>query len=125
MHERQYLEERAHFGAVDQAMHASLEAHAGFGRRLRLQLPQSGFDAECAQELALRHRTADARTGAARRRGEGLEVDVRREVGATRRVQHWMIPVLPNGLEGVAADARGVAVIDEERGAAVPGQAPR
>src|SRR5437879_3235177 len=100
-------------------MDAALDGRARLRRGLREQLTGAQLDAEEAQEFALRGRTANLRPGAMGRISKGLEIHVSGEVSAPRCLQHGMIAMLPNCLQRLPAGALGMAIVDDQRGAAV------
>ncbi len=77
------------------------------------------LDAEAIEEHALRHGSPSARAGGLGRGGEIGEIDVRGEIGRAGLGQDVVPAVAPHRLQGVAAGAGPIAVIDEERGAAL------
>src|SRR5581483_5208755 len=78
-----------------------------------------------AEELALRQQRSGPGAGGLRRAAERPEVDMRRQVGFAGMGEEVVISVLPYRLQRVARRRSLVAVVDDERRAALRGNARR
>ena len=94
------------------------------GRLAAAQRLDPRADAETLQQGALVDRSVSPGADLAGGTGQGGEVDVGGQVGAARFGQDRMGGMTTQGLESGANAWRPVAVVDDQRGAAMGGQAP-
>src|SRR4051795_2666106 len=122
MRESENLEQRAHVArsVAGEAFQGGVDVRALNRRCARLQRRRADFDAERSQEVALRRRPERPRAARARRLVELVESDVSGEIGLARLGERVGEGVAPHGLQGAAERGALVAVVDDERRAALP-----
>jgi hypothetical protein len=122
MREGENLKQRAHVAGpiAGEAFQSGLDASALIRDRARFQRRGARFDAERSQKVALPHRSKRSRPGYARRPIKFVEIDVDGEVGLARFGKRIDKSVALNRLQPVAERRALVAVIDDERCAALP-----
>ncbi len=89
------------------------EAFSAWGPRFQRRRPF--VDAELAQEIALRNRTMGAGADDFRALRQRGEIDVRRDVGFSRRGQRVGEGVTGDGLQRFAKSLSRVAIVDDEQ----------
>ena len=106
------------FGAIRRATSPSIAAAraglAAMRREARSAMPRR------AEELRLRDRPVAREAPLCHGRGEGCEIDLRRQVRLARRRKRILVAMGAHRLQRIAQPRHGVAVVDEQRGERAP-----
>ena len=119
--DRHHLEHRSHAAAaaLGQPLQRAGNVFGNFGRGLGHQGRRALVDAEAFEEFALRHRAVHPCAKILGGAHQRLEIDMGGDVGLARIFQGIGKAVAGDGLKGIASIAAQMAVIDDQRGAAV------
>ena len=102
-----------------QSLQGRLDIRRHLRARLAHQRRRARLDAEAPQEIALLHRPVQPRAGIFRAERKRLEIDMRGQVGLSRIAQRIGETVAGDCLERIAGIAAHMAVVDDQRRAAL------
>ena len=117
--DRQRLEQSAHLLQVEQALGGRVEVRRLRRRGAAGERGGAQLDAQALEQRVLGDGTVHRGPGLAGGPRQRAEIDMGGQIGGTGIDQHAVLQVAADGLQAVAAAAAIVAVVDDQRGAAM------